>query len=400
MIKLINKSFLLIGDYNFSKFFWSYVLKNIEPKELIQNTRVHWGYCNMPGWTSGTSESDADYVVWFVKNIKCVPTTLNTCESSSNILVNTKEMKELCGQYMPFSSISLLDDQSEWNRIFVFKTKLVLNDYFDLLENIRHDEKNLDDNLDRIQVIYSHILDNINTWFSNETSELLTRAQTLYLLSENNQWKLTRDLFIYMEGNGTNNNINDGIPCIKLDFKNKTHQNLNTFLKSFKIKQIKLNDLKLDVKQSFPAEQFQQKLNEISPYLKNWLKKLLFPIDIISSIDKIIQQEIKFIESDCLELFYHGKLIQETNVYFDSIHQQFYVTRPWNSETTFIDLPNKLCQLFNIQRFEDKLRYLLKAEREEIRKYFTKYSIEIPSESNESCIKGGDTNSIHQGKYH
>jgi hypothetical protein len=181
-----------------------------------------------------------------------------------------------------------------------------------------------------------------------------------------------------MEGNGTQNNINDGNPCVKLDYKNRTHRNLKTFLELFKIKQIRLNDLKLDVLQSFPAEQFQQKLIEISPYLKNWLKKLMFPNDVILSIDKIIQQDVSFMESDCLELFYNGKLVQEINVYFDSIHQQLYVTRPWSSETTFIDLPKKLCQLLNIQGFEDKLRYLLKAKSEEIRKYFTKFSIEIP----------------------
>jgi hypothetical protein len=61
----------------------------------------------------------------------------------------------------------------------------------------------------------------------------------------------------------------------------------------------------------FLLNNFKKKLNEILPYLKTWLKKLLFPIVVISSIDKIIQREIKFIESDCLELFYNEKLIQK-----------------------------------------------------------------------------------------
>jgi hypothetical protein len=50
--------------------------------------------------------------------------------------------------------------------------------------------------------------------------------------------------------------------------------------------------------------------------------------DVISSIDKILQQEIHCIESDGLKLYYNGHFIQETNAYFD-------LTRPWNSETTF-----------------------------------------------------------------
>jgi hypothetical protein len=68
-----------------------------------------------------------------------------------------------------------------------------------------------------------------------------------------------------------------------------------------------------------------------------------------------VQQEIVFIESDCLQLYYNTKLVQEINVYFITMHQQFYLIRPWHSETTFIDLPNKLCQLLNIQGFEREL---------------------------------------------
>ncbi len=65
-------------------------------------------------------------------------------------------MKELCGEYMPFPSIPLSENKSDWNRIS-------LNDYFDLLKKIRHNEKNLNNNLDRIPMIYSHVLENINT---------------------------------------------------------------------------------------------------------------------------------------------------------------------------------------------------------------------------------------------
>jgi hypothetical protein len=70
-----------------------------------------------------------------------------------------------------------------------------------------------------------------------------------------------------------------------------------------------------------------------------------------------------------------------------------YVARPWDSETTFINLPNKLCQLLNIQGFEDKLRFLLKGTIEEIEKHFTTNSIKIPTKEDivilESLLKSG-----------
>ncbi|CAF4960034.1 unnamed protein product [Rotaria sp. Silwood1] len=367
------------NNYDFAKFFWLYVIKNIRAEILTQNVRIYWGHSNKPGATVGTLLDDSNYINWFIKNIKCMPTTIKTCELSSNIFADNKELKELCGKYMCFPSISLPQDKIIWHSIFNFKTKLSGNDYFDLLEKIRLDERNLKDNLDRIQMIYYHILKEIYFWSSDERKTMKTQAKSFYLLTENDQWKLANDLYLYMEGNGTNNNLNDAIPCLKLDYKNRNHSHLNQFLDLFNIKQIKMNDLKLVDKQSSPAEHFRRKLIEISPFLKKWLKNSSVSSDIISVIDKKIQQENDFIESDCLQLFYNQKFVQETNVYFDNKYKQLYVRRPWDSETTFIDLPNKLCQLLNIRGFEKNIRFLLKGTIEEIQKHFTTNSIEIPT---------------------
>ena len=161
--------------------------------------------------------------------------------------------------------------------------------------------------------------------------------------------------------------------------KNKNHPNLSRFVELFNIKQIETNDLKPIYEGAANAEEFREKLIEISPYLKSWLK--IIPSN--SSIDKILQQETHFIECDCLKLYYNNKFIQETNVYFDSIPQMFYITRPWDSETTFINLPKKLCQLLKIEGFENNLRFLLKGTKEEIIKKFKTLSIGIPVPENE-----------------
>jgi hypothetical protein len=61
-----------------------------------------------------------------------------------------------------------------------------------------------------------------------------------------------------------------------------------------------MNNLKLADTQSSPAEHFRRKLIEISLFLKKWLKKASVLSDVISVIDKKIQQENDFIESDRL----------------------------------------------------------------------------------------------------
>ncbi|CAF0964760.1 unnamed protein product [Rotaria sordida] len=367
------------NNYDFAKFFWSDVMKNIQPETLTKKIKVYWGHPDKRGATEGTLLEDADYIYWFVENIKCIPTTVNTCELSNNIFIDNKELKELCGKYMDFSSILLPQEKTSWHEIFNFKTKLSINDYFDLLQKIRDDEKNLKDNYDRIQMIYFHILKEIYYWSSDEQQAAKARVKSLYLLTENDQWKLVSDLYLYMEGNGANNNLNDAISCLKLDYRNRHHIHLTKFLELFNIKQIQMNDLKLADKKSSPAEDFRRKLIEISPFLKKWLKHLSVSSDIISLVDRKIQQENDFMESDSLELFYNQNFVQKTNVYFDNRNKQLYVTRPWDSETTFINLPNKLCQLLNIHGFEDKLRFLLKGTIGEIKQHFTNNSIEIPT---------------------
>ncbi len=353
----------------------------------MQTIRIFWGYPEQRGATIGTFINDANYVEWFIKHIQCIPTTLNTCEIASKIFVDTKEMKELCSTYMPFLSIQIHQDKTNWHRILQFKTKFSINDYFELLEKIRQDEKDLKNNFQRIQMIYSHILDQIGSWSFNEQRMIRTHVKQVYLLAENHQWRLADTLFIYMEDNGTNNNLKDTIPCLKLDNTNKKHPNLQKFLDLFNIKRLCMKDLELVHINTSPAEEFRRKLIEISPFLKIWLTNSNYPSDVISSIDKTIQQEIGFFQSDCLKLFYNVKFVDETDVYNDAVHRKFYVTRPWTSEEVFMDLPKKLCQLLNIVGFEEKLGFLLRTSKEGIIKRFKKRSIEIPTDKDTVSLK-------------
>ena len=360
----------------------------------MQEIRVYWGYSNQRGATDGTPRNDANYVSWFIKNTKCIPTTAKTCEVASDIFVESKELEKLYGQYTCFSSISLPQDQTKWHSMFKFKTKLSANDYFDLLEKIHRDEKKLKENLDRIQMIYSYISEEMFYWSPSDEETVKKRVDSLYLLTESDQWKPAQDLFFYMEGTGVNSSINDAIPCLKLNYKNRNQSSLPQFLKLLNIKQIRMHDLTLADQQSSPAEYFRGRLIEISPYLKKWLHSASISSDVISAIDRKIQQENHFIESDRLQLFYHQKFVQETNVYFDNKHKHLYIRRPWTSGTTFIDLPNKLCQLFNIHRFEQNIRFLLKGTIEEITTHFDRNSIEIPTEDDivilEQALKPGN----------
>ena len=345
-------------------------MKNIHSSDLEQNfTKVYWRDSSSSG---GTEIPDASYVKWFIQHIPCIPTVQKNCQTSMNTFSNIKVLKELCGIYLPIVDIPTTGEFSEWNRFFNLKTKFSFNDYLELINLIRADERNFPINQERIQNIYSHLFDDCMSWTSD-------RIQTVYLLAENNQWKLANELYIYIDGNDTNSQLNDMIPCLKLNSKNRKDPNLSNFARLFGIQEIKSNDLRVSCDDASHAEEFREKLIEISPYLKNWLRKQNVSLETIGSIDRIVQQHTRFIEGDCLKLYYHGKFIQETNAYFDSSEQDFYFTRPWDSETTLIDLPRKLCRLLNIQGFEENLRFLLKGQQTEIRTRFEKLSIKLPT---------------------
>ncbi len=101
-----------------------------------------------------------------------------------------------------------------------------------------------------------------------ENEAIKSQEIVLYFLSENNQWKLANELHVYVDDSETNTHFNEIIHCLKLDFKNRSHPQLHKFLDLFNIKQIQMKDLLFDRENSSPAEQFQEKLIRILPYLK------------------------------------------------------------------------------------------------------------------------------------
>ncbi|CAF1950707.1 unnamed protein product [Rotaria magnacalcarata] len=370
-----------IGNFKFARIFWSTVLKNFNPHDLRQETRVFW-HSN-----HGTPLPDYDYVKWLIENTKCIPTRLLTCESATETFLATKTIIELCGEYLPIAAISFTNETTGWLSFFNFRKSLLPKHYFNLLNKIRADEKSLNNNESRIQKIYGDLLESISSWSLSESEFVREQSKTLYLLSENNQWKLASELFVYVEDGGEHSSLNEAIPSLKLDFKNRNHSKLINLLELMNVKQIRMNDLILACNNSSDAIQFRTRLIEILPFMKNWLRRLEFTSEFIEIINKKIERKLKFFESDRLQLFYDSEFVQETNVYIDPVKLELYVSRPWNSETTFISLPKKLCQLLNIKGFEDNLRFLLKAPIIEIKAYFKKNGIDIPTAEDKSVLQ-------------
>ncbi len=108
----------LINNYYFSKIFWKDIINNISPSELTQPAIAYWGHDGREGQRTG--DEVGNYIPWFIKNTRCIPVLTKECKPSKSVLLNTKEIKNISGDYLPvFDGIELSPD---WRSFFNFKT--------------------------------------------------------------------------------------------------------------------------------------------------------------------------------------------------------------------------------------------------------------------------------------
>lgn len=84
-----------------------------------------WGESGRPGQEKGNKVEN--YIQWLIKSLMAIPVLSKKCSSSSNVILNTEEIKKLTGEYLPvFDGVEL---SSDWKSFFKFRTKLHLADY-------------------------------------------------------------------------------------------------------------------------------------------------------------------------------------------------------------------------------------------------------------------------------
>jgi len=367
-LKLLSKT----NNLKFSKQYWLDVVKNISIEKLKEKATGYWGYTSQQGQTSGNTIEN--YILWYIKSNKCIPTTKGTSEKSIEVFLNTDDIKEIAGKYLSvFDGVEL---NQEWKSFFQFKTVVELDDYLELLTNIMNDkndeEKIKKDNNKRVQLIYKALLEQSTNWGTEDIEKVKSWGTTAFLTDEDDNIILCNELKYYADGD--NSIFQNHHNFIALNEESKAHSNIETFLGYLGVEIFRQKDFELGVIDK-ETSTLNDRLEVIFPYLEKWLIKLSKDIDINSLQTKL--DELEIYEEYELSLKYNNKILKIIQIYLTD--NELIITTPWNSNKVMMSLPKVLCSYFEIKGYEDKLEFLLReSDLNEVNEYFENEKIDLP----------------------
>ncbi len=359
--------------YDFSKIFWKDLITNSDITILNSLAQTYWGKSGYPGRNTGNSVEN--YPKWYIKNNKCISTTKGTCEKSSKVFLNSEDIKNIAGKYLPvFDGIELNQD---WKSFFEFKTELKLNDYLELLTNIISDKNDEDkiksDNSKRIQLIFKELLELSTNWGTDEIDKVKLWGSSAYFPDEDGNIVSCAKLKYYADGD--NSIFQNFHEFIALDEENKSHHNIEIFLGYLGVEILRQDNFNIDFDGEETESDLKYQLESIFPYLEKWIKKIDSEFDIVALNEKLSTLQIN--EASKLLLVYGETPLKAVQVHLKD--DVLLLTTPWSSNTSMLELPKILCRYLDIKGYEDKLTFLLKADDEsEINEYFKNEGIDLP----------------------
>lgn len=363
-------------DFLFSKLFWIDVIDNVELSEFNSMAIAFWGKQGYEGRTSG--DKVANYMKWYAQNHACIPTLMERCYAASKVFINSKDIIQIAGSYLPvFHGGELSPD---WRAFFNFKTEITLSDYLLLLENILADKTEKETtkvgNNEKIQLIYKWFLDSCINFDETEISLLKEWSNKSYLSDKRGNIFKCSKLYYYVDGDAS---IFQGeFPFIFFNASNRKHKSLETFLTLINVTILRQSEFKLDSSETKELPELQSRLKTILPYLVKWLEK----IEQDNSPEKISNlkygiKNLRFFSSESLKITYEDTWEKTVQVHFDS--NNLHVSNPWNSNKVMLNLPEQLCRYLGIKGYEKELDFLLRVEdTQEIYDYFSQEGITLP----------------------
>lgn len=371
-------SFLSKTDsFQFSKLFWNTVIQNVNLTSIQKFPRAYWGNFGYPSRITGNLVGS--YLKWYAQNIKCIPTKKGVCEKSTSVLINSDEIVELAGRYLPVfdSSIELTQD---WKSFFSFKIELQLENYLELLTAIFDDRTNenklKESNKKRVQQIFYKLLVQSNNWNTAEIEKVKTWAESAFLMDGNFNIVEAKNLKYYADGETSI--FQEIYQFVGLNEENKTQQNVEIFLEYFGIEILRQDNFDIELEGDKLDSDLKDKLESIFPYLENWIVKIdsEFSTEQLKEVYEKLER-LAIFEATKLSLSYDGNILKTVQLHLDK--NELLVTKPWSSNKVLISLPKVLCDYFNLKGYEDKLEFLLREDDcLEINTYFENEGIELP----------------------
>ncbi len=157
-----NLSFLekTANNYVFAKIFWESVILSgeLDLNFFLKNPSLWYGVGS--GQNCYETTINTTYFEWYIRNKECIPTTVEKCYKPENVFVNSTEINDIAGNYLPvFDCVHPVS--SELRDFFGFISKLDLKHYLEILKNISNGslltQEQQKQNKNRVKLIYEKL---------------------------------------------------------------------------------------------------------------------------------------------------------------------------------------------------------------------------------------------------
>lgn len=381
-VKLPSFLNLISTNIDYSKLFWQSIISNSNNlPELIGNSVYKYGVGY--GFNS-YSTSIQNYFPWFIKNKKCIPTSTKEILSPNKVFLNSKEIKDIAGSYLPIFDFDepIPDD---WKELFQFKSKLELGDYLSILSKIvKHSEEVEEKDskfkppLRRIGLIYNKLASIIPD-MTLESKQLISDwALVNKLLCANGSFEPAVQLkWITVEGFSSES---EKLKVIQLP--ENSDKNSDLFKELISLFQVQTIDEFIPIfDKPAPDSSLKNKLETILPYYAALIekKKLEDGNQEFERIYQLLNVTDFFTSSDIkLSFNYQSDTFDGPSLTVYKGENRFYFKGKWKSERTLLSLIKELANLLGVFGLNEELRFLLlESEKNEIQEWLIEQGINL-----------------------
>lgn len=371
-----------IENYKVSILFWSHIFKEEGMRNsYLQHSRGYWGYADMRGQEYGT-RADDPYLIWKVKNKKCIPTNQKKCMSHKEVYTNTdEELVFIIGKYFPVLNTDT-KPSDKWVETLELRTELYIFDYLMLLVKISEDNdenhKNSTLTKKRIGLIYKKLSEIIPQITEYEKRNLPIWLYDLKLLSTTGSFENANELkWVRIEG--YTNTSEDHLKLLFIPENCET--NNNNFEELLQLIGVQIIDSFIpDIKNKVPNATLKIQLQVILPFFTAILerKHYLDFSDEFKRLSKIIDNTEFYNASEIVLSFKN----QDEIILGPSLHaylsdSELSFKGKWTSPITLYALIPELLKLFKLSGLSDELKLLIQLDENEIKQWLVEQGYEL-----------------------
>lgn len=362
-----------LNDFHFAKLFWDNIFLSINPRIIPSNASMPWGYY-------GSSEYFENYPQWSFKNEKIFPTKKRICELASNVFINTKDIVEIAGKYLPVLACDTIPDD-DWLGYIPFKQKLEIEDYLTIIEAIgfdtEKDEEIKNINKKRLGLIYNKLTSLFSNLSAKKKNIISEWASSHKLLCDNGNFEEVKELkWVKIEG------FTNTSEHLKLLFiPENCETNTNDFEELLQLFGVQIIDSFIpDIKNKVPNATLKIQLQVILPFFTAILERKHY-LDYSAEFKRLskIIDNTEFYNSSEIVLSFKN---QDEIILGPSLHaylsdSELSFKGKWTSPITLYALIPELLKLFKLSGLSDELMLLIQLDENEIKQWLVEQGYEL-----------------------